>query len=447
MSNAKMPKGIPYIIGNEFAERFSYYGMKAILVVFMTKYLVDSSGEAAVMGDTEAKFWYHLFGTANYFFPVLGALLADIFLGKYRTIIWLSIVYCLGHLALALDETRVGLTIGLTLIAMGSGGIKPCVSAHVGDQFGEENKSLLDHIFGYFYIAINVGALISTLLTPILLDKYGPSVAFGIPGLLMLIATIIFYMGRKEFISVKPVGLKKYMADLTSPAGVKALLNLTPIYILVAIFFSLFEQTGSSWVLQAQLMDRNINLGLFSFELLPSQIQASNSFMIIFLIPIFSYIIYPTLQKFLPLNGLRKIGIGMLLSGAAFGVCALAEAQIQAGGTPTIAYQFFAFLLISAAEVMVSVVALEFAYTQAPKSLKSFFMSFYLLSISLGNLIAALVNLIIQNADGTSKLPGATYYLFFVGLTFVAGVALLVYSKYYQEERYVQTSDMIEEVD
>src|SRR5262245_41033849 len=122
-----MPGGVPYIVANEAAERFSYYGMRSILVVFMTKHLVDSAGAAAPMSDTDAREWFHVFAAAVYFTPLLGALLSDIVLGKYRTIVSLSVVYCLGHLALALDDTRLGLTLGLTLIAFGSGGIKPCV--------------------------------------------------------------------------------------------------------------------------------------------------------------------------------------------------------------------------------------------------------------------------------------------------------------------------------
>ena len=117
-----MPPGIPFIVGNEAAERFSFYGMKAILVVFMTRYLMDDSGSAAVMGDAEARSWYHLFTSAVYFTPIFGALLADLVFGKYRTILGLSLVYCLGHLALALDDSRLGLSIGLGLIAAGSGG-------------------------------------------------------------------------------------------------------------------------------------------------------------------------------------------------------------------------------------------------------------------------------------------------------------------------------------
>ena len=137
-----MPKGIPYIIGNELAERFSFYGMKCILMVFMTKHLMNSSGESAAMDPNEATYWYHMFTSAVYYTPIFGAILSDAFFGKYRTILTLSIVYCLGHFALALDETRVGLMVGLTLISIGAGGIKPCVSAHVGDQFGKTNSYL-----------------------------------------------------------------------------------------------------------------------------------------------------------------------------------------------------------------------------------------------------------------------------------------------------------------
>ena len=101
----RMPGGIPYIISNEAAERFSFYGMNCVLTVFMTQYLMGSDGTLDVMNEEEAKTYFHLFKMAVYGLPILGALLSDIYLGKYRTIICLSIVYCLGHLALALDES------------------------------------------------------------------------------------------------------------------------------------------------------------------------------------------------------------------------------------------------------------------------------------------------------------------------------------------------------
>ena len=177
LPSTRMPAGIPYIVGNEAAERFSFYGMKAILTVFMAHHLMSRDGTPAPMSGDDAKAYFHWFVSAVYFFPLLGALIADSWLGKYRTILSLSVVYCLGHLALAIDETRLGLLLGLVLIAVGSGGIKPCVSAHVGDQFGQSNQHLLPKVFGWFYFAINFGSFFSFAVIPRLLENYGPHVA------------------------------------------------------------------------------------------------------------------------------------------------------------------------------------------------------------------------------------------------------------------------------
>ncbi|MDP6625044.1 MAG: POT family MFS transporter [Nitrospinota bacterium] len=439
----EMPPGIPYIIGNELAERFSYYGMKTILVIFMTKYLMDSSGNPSPMNESDAKYWYHIFNMTNYLFPILGAFLSDILLGKYKTIISLSIVYCLGHLALGLFDTRFGLAVGLTLLAIGSGGIKPCVSAHVGDQFKPEKKHLINKIFSIFYLSINIGAAISSLLTPVLLNKFGPHVAFGVPGVLMLLATIVFWLGKRKFIAIQPVGWNYYKKELFSARGKKALSQLSVIYLFISIFWSLFDQTGSAWVLQADKMDRLVNLGFTKFELLPSQIQAINPIMIILLIPLFTYLIYPYINQFYDLTALRKISTGFFIAAFSFVLCAIPETQISSGGHPTILWQFFAYLFLTTGEVLVSITALEFAYTQAPNSMKSFIMGFYLLSVSLGNLVTAIVNRFIQNPDGSSKLDGAAYYWFFVLLMAVTAVIFIFISKRYKEENYIQEKENI----
>src|ERR1700737_3859798 len=106
-TDTKMPVGVPNIIGNEAAERFSFYGMRSILAIFMTTYLMNGRGQLAVVGAQEAAGWFHDFVFGVYFLPILGAIIADGFFGKYRTILSLSVVYCLGHLALALNDTRV----------------------------------------------------------------------------------------------------------------------------------------------------------------------------------------------------------------------------------------------------------------------------------------------------------------------------------------------------
>ncbi|MFP6874961.1 MAG: MFS transporter, partial [Verrucomicrobiales bacterium] len=276
LATEKMPPGIPYIIGNEAAERFSFYGMKAILAIFMVNYLHlmgNSAGNA--MSEAAAAEKVHLFVTAVYLTPFLGALLCDAFLGKYRTIIYLSLVYCAGHATLALmgiaGDASYWLLGGLMLIALGSGGIKPCVSAHVGDQFGERNAYRLRNVFSYFYFAINLGAFASTLITPILLEHFGPHAAFGLPGALMLLATWVFWLGRNEFIHI-PAGGRTFLRQLTSREGLSTLVPLALLYAFISVFWSLFDQTGSSWVLQAEAMNRNV----FGVEVLASQIQALN---------------------------------------------------------------------------------------------------------------------------------------------------------------------------
>lgn len=391
-----MPPGIPYIIGNEAAERFSFYGMRTILTVFMVNYLWmmgDAAGPR--LSDAAATQRFHDFVSITYLTPLVGALLADFLFGKYRIIMWLSVVYCLGHLALALmglaGEAGTWLMVGLWLISIGSGGIKPCVSAHVGDQFGSLNRHLLPRIFNWFYWSINLGAFASTLLTPWLLEWHGPHWAFGVPGVLMALATLVFWMGRWKFIHVPPRGWS-VLREMLSADGLKAIGKLSAIYVFVAAFWALFDQSGSSWVLQAEDMD----LRWFGITLLPSQIQAFNPILILTFIPLFSYVVYPFIDRFFPLTPLRKIAIGLFVTTAAFALVSIAQMKIDAGGTPSISWQVAAYVALTAAEVMVAIVSLEFSYTQAPKSMKSVVMSLWLAAVFLGNQGTARINDLIQ---------------------------------------------------
>jgi dipeptide/tripeptide permease len=518
-----MPGGIPFIIGNEAAERFSFYGMKTILAVFMTQYLLSASGEAAYLTDAQAREYVHLFVASAYFFPVLGAIVADAFLGKYRTIMLLSIVYCIGHGALALIDMpssflqatldpKGWLIAGLFLIALGSGGIKPCVSAHVGDQFGKSNSHLLARVFGWFYFSINFGSFFSTLLTPWLLKHYGPGWAFGVPGILMAIATFVFWLGRHRYIHIPPKGVG-FVREAFSKEGLGAMAGLLSIYAFVAVFWSLYDQSGGAWVLQAAQMDCNF----MGIQWLKSQVQAINPLLILCYIPLFAYVIYPVAGKFVKLTALRKIGAGLFLCVVAFGISAFAQQKIDVaqsdfaakvtpmvastsidypktieslreiernavardmenllkdaptndtawqdkmaktmsvGGIaiatdgarhdanwPSIAWQLLAYLVLTMAEVLVSVTCLEFSYTQAPKKMKSFIMSLYLLSVSAGNFLTAFVNKFTQDADGNSTLVGASYYWFFTYLMLGAAVVYIFVSLFYREKEYIQTAE------
>jgi len=431
-----MPKGIPFIIGNEAAERFSYYGMRSILVVFMTEYLMGANGQLDVMADAEARAWYHDFATAVYLLPIAGAILSDGFWGKYKTILRLSLVYCLGHLVLALDETRTGLAIGLGLIAIGSGGIKPCVSANVGDQFGEANRHLISRVFSLFYFSINFGSFFATLLIPYLLKAAGPSVAFGLPGALMFVATFVFWLGRRKFVHIPPAGTE-FVRESFSRVGLQSIGKLVVLMLFLAPFYALFEQTGSAWVLQAKAMDRSF-LGV---DLLPSQVHAANPIMVMFLAPLFAYVVYPFVERFTKVTPLRKMGVGFFVTGSSFLVAAYIEQRIGQGHRPTIWWQMLGYLIITVGEVLTTITALEFFYTQAPTKMKSAIMSVKMFAVSVGNQFTSIVNRLIQNDDGSAKLEGPSYYLFFVGLMFASATIFVVVARKYPVKDYLQGTD------
>ena len=202
---SRLPRQVPYIIGNEACERFSFYGMRNILVPFLISSVLMGYLPEGAARDTAAKDVFHTFVIGVYFFPLLGGWLSDRFFGKYNTVLWFSLIYCVGHACLALfEDNRNGFYTGLFLIALGSGGIKPLVVSFVGDQFDQSNKDKAKVVFDAFYWIINFGSFFASLLAPLFLRNYGPAVAFGIPGVLMFIATVVFWWGRRQYVRVPP---------------------------------------------------------------------------------------------------------------------------------------------------------------------------------------------------------------------------------------------------
>ena len=241
-------------------------------------------------------------------------------------------------------------------------------------------------------------------MTPWLLKWYGPHWAFGIPGVLMAIATFLFWKGRHKFIHVPPGG-KKFFNEIFSKEGLAAIGKLIPLYLFIAMFWALFDQTGSSWVFQAQDMDRNF-MGITWLE---SQIQAINPLLILTFIPLFTRVVYPSLDKVFKLTPLRKIGIGLFLAAASFALVTLVQGWIDAGERPSVAWQLTAFALLTAAEVMVSIVALEFSYTQAPRNMKSMIMAIFLLSVWAGNFLTSGINKAAFIPEATSEELASGY--------------------------------------
>jgi POT family proton-dependent oligopeptide transporter len=450
----RFPHAAAYILGNEAAERFSFYGMKAILTTFLaqTFFFVSNTPDGLKSANAAANEKTHLFITAAYLCSVLGGFLADWFIGKYRTILWLSIVYCFGHLCLALFDTNLnGFMLGLMLIALGSGGIKPCVSANVGDQFDEKNKDLIPKLYDIFYFSINFGALFSQLLIPYLKEHYGASVAFGIPGILMALATFVFWLGRDKYKKMPPSGIPevtflgisfyafskffqnrngksiweaaqdKYKAE--NIENTKGVWRVLVVFSFIPIFWALYDQNGSEWVLQAGQMD----LHFMGKDWLAEQVQSINAILILVFVPLFSIFLYPYCNSIgLKVTPLRKIGTGLVLMIITFAIIAWIQAQIDAGGKPNIGWQLLAYAVVTASEVMVSVTGLEYAYTEAPMSMKSTVMAFWLLTVSLGNYLVSYINSSIQHKGFFSQYTGASYYWFFCGVLTVTTLLYFV---------------------
>ncbi|MEA5460575.1 POT family MFS transporter [Arcicella sp. LKC2W] len=432
----KYPAAIPYIIGNEAAERFSFYGMRSILSIFLVAQFFNPTGNPALVAVAEAKSneQVHLFVALAYFTPMIGAIMADWFFGKYKVILYVSVIYCVGHLFLALfDHDLTWFGYGLTLIAIGAGGIKSCVSANMGDQFNKTNEHLISKVYGWFYFAINSGSVLSNFFIPILYKNYGASVAFGIPGILMALATLIFWLGRKKYIIVPPSGVNFDLAKIKD--GLAAAGRVLVVFMFIPLFWALWDQNLSEWVLQASHLDLELWGGVTA---LPSQVQLANPVFLVSFLPIFTYVIYPFLEKIriIP-TPLRKIGVGLFLTGASFIIIAQVQEAIDAGGHPSIWKQIFAYLILAWGEILVWVTCLEYAYTNSPKYMKSTMAAIGLLTVSLGNYLVALMNESISNGGYFAQYTGASYYWFFVKLMFIEAVIFVLVSKFIKEKRYV----------
>uniref|UniRef100_A0A8C4I067 Solute carrier family 15 member 1 n=1 Tax=Dicentrarchus labrax TaxID=13489 RepID=A0A8C4I067_DICLA len=370
------PISIFFIVVNEFCERFSYYGMRAVLVLYFKYFLRWDDDFATTI--------YHTFVALCYLTPILGAIVADSWLGKFKTIVYLSIVYTLGQIVMAIsaihditDSNKDGIPdnmtfhvalsmVGLILIALGTGGIKPCVAAFGGDQFEDHQEKQRSTFFSIFYLSINAGSLLSTVITPILRaqecgihtqQKCYP-LAFGVPAALMVVALIVFIVGSGMYNKTAPQGNiivqvckcigfaiknrfrhrarehpcrthwmdwaeEKY--DKLLIAQVKMVLKVLFLYIPLPMFWALFDQQGSRWTLQATTMDGDFVSILF---------LTVNPILILVLVPIMDSLVYPLISKCkLNFSPLKRMTVGMFLAALAFIAAALVQIQIDVSVT------------------------------------------------------------------------------------------------------------------
>lgn len=424
----QFPKAAPYIVVTESAERFSFYGMKAILTTFLiTQFFNPTNNPSLRLGaEAHANEVSHLFVALVYLLSIVGGLLADYWLGRYKTILYLSVVYCIGHAFLAVFETNYTLFYaGMLLISLGAGGVKPNVSVMVGDQFEDENDANIAKLYDIFYFGINIGALLSILSIPYINKYYGPSWAFGVPGIVMALSLFIFWLGKSKYKIKLPKDTKA--EDAASIwEQLKQAWKVLVVFAFVPLFWALYDQNGSEWVIQAGKM----NLDFMGITWIQEQIQFVNALFILLLIPVFSFGVYPLVEKMgIKVTALRKMGAGYIVTALAFALIAWIQSQLDAGIKLNIGWQLLAYVILTVGEILVSITGLQYAYSQSPKSLKSTIMAIFFATVFFGNILVSFINNNIQAGGFFSHYQGASYFWLFTGI--MLANALLYYIAIY----------------
>ena len=527
-----LPPQTKYIVGNEACERFSFYGMRSILTLYMVSVLTMKESEAVVVS--------HLFNACIYILPLLGAWVADRFIGRYKMILFVSLFYCLGHGVLSMSDCfqsivarRSILFVGLLIIALGAGGIKPCVSAFVGDQADGTDSATMTRLYAAFYWSINLGSFFSFLVIPWVRQNWGYGWAFGIPGIFMALATFIFWHGRKlyrhrapsqpefvpalasrflygkkcaeerwgaqtmqsvantlrgigRFLLIFPcviivalvtawggyalaqlcgadgilpslfalsaallclitilislirravrLGLQNFLGRIgvlffptlsnssTWDAGqlceTRGLLRVLTVFLMIIPFWSLFDQTMSSWVLQGEKMQPLVlaDSAAMHFSFGAEEMQSVNPLIIMISVPIVTLLIYPRIGRWAA--PLCRMGCGIILAGFSYACVAAIQFFLDTGHQLSILWQCIPYLVLTFSEILVSTTGLEYAYTAAGKNLKSIVSGFWLLTSTLGNFLIIFLTALVSNPASTSTFLIYAFLSVGVGLLF-----------------------------
>ena len=443
------PLGFWFFFWGELAERCSYYGMNAILLLYMTDTLKFTKPSASR--------YLNWFIAGTYLTPLLGGFIADRFLGKYWTIVLFSIPYVIGN-ALMLIPTELALFSALVILAMGSGVIKPNISTLMGltyDQQRHGQEQLRSSAFGWFYWAINAGSVISQTSMPYLRDEVGPNKAFLLPTILMAVALFIFALG-KPFYATESLDHPTKSPEERKEQW-RTLGRLMGVFILITVFWGVFKQYPSTWVLFTgekihtriltppepipgqPMVDHAENLaGLSKWspsywwrwitEVMPyriyspDQFQFLNSFFILTLLPL-AMMLFKYLEKrghnWRPTDKMQLGFFFVTLTPLWF---VMAD-QMAGHGKTSLIFLVLAYLSITLAEILISPVGLELAFVIAPKSMKGFITACFLLTIFVASMInAEITPLYSMTVNGQRLCTPTTYF----GLHAVVGFLAMI---------------------
>lgn len=444
------PTGFWYIFWGELAERASFYGMRTVLYFYLTTVLAFSKNNASTIMPA--------FVASCYIAPLLGGWLADRVLGRYKTILYFSGPYILGHIILGGFENRVGLFIALALLALGSGSIKPNTSTLMGAMYEEQKKTkLMSEAFAYFYAAINIGSAIATLALPALRGyiaaKYTPelgaeralergyAVALMIPALLMFFAFGFFALGRKHY-------PKEVVRDLPPKtpeqrAAERATLGrIAGIFAVIVIFWFVYDESASTWidfandhmrgVAEGEGAARIVNLELWKgFSVTGDQIQGLNPILIVLLTPIFNAIweIVKARRGGREVADTRKMLVGFFIVIGCMALMAWCGYTAVGDVKLSVWWMCVATFVITLSELCISAVGLEFAFKQAAPGTKSTVTAAFLFTVFLGDTVQAFFNKAFWD-----KISPGNFFAIQTAICVLAAIAFVAIARKFERE-------------
>lgn len=400
------PIGFWFIFWGELAERAAYYGMRAVLALFLTDVMLFDEGKSGMVAS--------FFSAGCYLLTLAGGWVSDRYLGKFWTIIIFAFPYLVGYPLLGLTHGEMWMYFALVLLAIGSGVIKPNLSPLMGAMYDGKPKELRSQAFSWFYAGINLGGGATSLAVPWIRTHYGFSTAFLATAALMAVALFVFFLGKRFYPKHEVAMTYNRSKKTAKPVGEEradraVLVRIVLVFVVIIFFWSVYDQTMSTWVFFAENY-----MNLYGFD--PDQFQALNPWLIILLTPIFN-----AMWKWLKINkATTKMMIGFLTTAVCMGIMATAG-FLASDGKVTSAWIVAAYVVVTLAELCISVVGLEFAFAEAPEHMRSRSTSVFLFTVFVGDILAGFLASIYPKL-----LPGYYFGLLTVMMLAVAGVFYFV---------------------
>ncbi|WP_026898357.1 peptide MFS transporter [Daejeonella oryzae] len=416
------PAGLYILFFTELWERFSYYGMRALLVLFLVA-SVNGDNPGYGWTESEALKLYGIYTFLVYLSSIPGGIIADKWLGQKKTVFIGGLLLVIGHSILAYQALWAFYT-GLAFIIAGVGCLKPNISTMVGGLYpqGDDRR---DKGFTIFYIGINVGAFLSALIVGYIGETYGWHYGFGAAGIGMALGQIVFMAGQKYLVGVgesfRSLEVKGEVKNTPlSKVEKDRIIVMLISFLLIIVFWASFEQAGGLMNLYAdQKTDRTI--AMLNWQVPATWFQSVNAFFIITLgVPIAAFW-YNRKKKGKESSSILKMAIGVIIMGWGFLFMTAASFQFQNEGSSAMYWLVLAYLFHTVGELCTSPVALSYITKLSPLKYSSIMMGVYFAATGLGNYVAGWVGVWSQTAGELEIFTGIAIFC-----TLIGGLVLLM---------------------